>query len=100
MATGNTSALSSQDSSTKTTKSKTATAKDSTCEAAAQIEQTPAITESQFRELLMKISSAKYGEEPEFPEPWEGESHGAEHWGNHFVWGSTQVNSDLALAAV
>jgi hypothetical protein len=99
MATRNTSALSSQDSSPKTDKTKTSTAKDAACEAAARIEQTRAIAESQFRELLMNISSAKYGEEPEFPEPWEGESHGAEHWGNHFVWGSTQVNSDLALAA-
>jgi hypothetical protein len=56
-------------------------------------------TEAQFRELLMNISSAERSEEPEFPEPWIGEGYGEESWGNHFVWGSTQINTDLAQAA-
>jgi hypothetical protein len=54
----------------------------------------------QFRDLLMKISSATYNEEREFPESWPDEAKNKDEvYGNHFLWGSSQVNSDLALAA-
>lgn len=55
-----------------------------------------------FTEFLMKISSENYSEEREFPEPWKGEEEGYkhdEHFGNHFLWGAYQENSDLAKVA-
>ncbi|WP_158792448.1 hypothetical protein [Granulicella sp. L60] len=66
----------------------------------AEVEEQPAL-EVLFRDLLMKISSQSYTEEREFPEPWEDEkqNQSEEHFGNHFLWGAYQENTDLALAA-
>jgi hypothetical protein len=54
-------------------------------------------------EILLKVSSCNYGEEPEFPNRWmigNNDGNNDEYWGNHFVWGATQVNLDLAQAAL
>jgi hypothetical protein len=66
----------------------------------AKAEEQPAL-ETLFRDFLMKISSQNYTEEREFPEPWEDEKQNGseEHFGNHFLWGAYQENTDLALAA-
>jgi hypothetical protein len=57
--------------------------------------------EGSFRDFLMKISSQNYSEEREFSQLWEGEDNknNDEVFGNCFLWGAYQENTDLAIAA-